>query len=387
MYFEKLFSNFETTVMSCFDEFSFVPVHDVNTELAINEYYFQENKKLGISIVTINSDPFPIIQKILNLDPIFSQEFENTSFLMGELFCFNAYPIPDKTKYQLAIGFGTNARKENFILIKLIQSQLMIHMTKERGTVFENSSSVIPVDNLIDNDDNINICIHNSINRYKQAILNLSCVPYGSNFDDELVKFIKSLTFEELVNNKINSEHFICHRKGVINSILDEEEIKYPKNSFESVDNLIKFTMKDTSFLLKAMRPMLSSVSYNHFVKATNFFDNYQKLMNTNDKVIISFHNQHKLKKISGAIFSVCFGNNVYIDVNIPSAEKNKDLFEIYTMKHSHADPENIVQCSDLSKLFDYLFDEYAHNLSDILSKPVDEMDINDATVLMMVNF
>lgn len=56
-------------------------------------------------------------------------------------------------------------------------------------------------------------------------------------------------------------------------------------------------------------------------------------------------------------------------------------------MKHSHADPENIVQCSDLSKLFDYLFDEYAHNLSDILSKPVDEMDINDATVLMMVNF
>lgn len=137
MYFEKLFSNFETTVMSCFDEFSFVPVHDVNTELAINEYYFQENKKLGISIVTINSDPFPIIQKILNLDPIFSQEFENTSFLMGEFFCCNSAPISNKTNYQLAIGFGTNARKENFIVIKLSEFQLMIHMTKERGTIFE----------------------------------------------------------------------------------------------------------------------------------------------------------------------------------------------------------------------------------------------------------
>lgn len=83
MYFEKLFSNFETTVMSCFNEFNFVPVHDVNTELAINEYYFQENRKLSISIVTINSDPFPIIQKIFNLDPIFSQEFKSTSVLMG----------------------------------------------------------------------------------------------------------------------------------------------------------------------------------------------------------------------------------------------------------------------------------------------------------------
>lgn len=387
MYFEKLFSNFETTVMSCFDEFNFVPVHDVNTELAINEYYFQETKKLGISIVTINSDPFPIIQKILNLDSSFIQEFESMSVLMGELFCFNSSPTSNKTNYQLAIGFGTNSRKENFIMIELIKFQLMIHMTKERGTIFENSSGIIPVDNLIDNDDNINLCIHNSINRYKQAILNLSCVPYGSNFDDELVKFIKSLTFEELVNNKINSDHFICHRKDAITSILDEEEIKYPKSSFEKVNNSIKFTMKDTSFLLKSIRPMLSSVSYDHFLKATNFFDNYQKLMNTNHGVVITFHNQHKLKAISGAIFSVCFGNNVHIDVNIPSAEKNKDLFEIYTMKHSHADPENIVQCADLSKLFDYLFDEYAHNLSDILSKPVDEMDINDATVLMMVNF
>lgn len=387
MYFEKLFSNFETIVMSCLDEFNLVPVHDVKTELAINEYYFQDNKRLGMSVVTINSDPFPIIQKILNLDPIFSQEFENTSFLMGEFFCCNSAPISNKTNYQLAIGFGTNARKENFIVIKLSEFQLMIHMTKERGTIFENSSSIIPVDNVIDNDDNINICIHNSINRYKQSILNLSCVPSGSSFDDQLVKLIKSLTFEELVNNKINSEHFICYRKDVITSILDEEEIKYPKNSFEKVNNSIKFTMKDTSFLLKAIRPMLSSVSYKHFLKAINFFDNYQKLMNRNDGVVMSFHNKHKLKAISGAIFSVCFGDNVYIDVNIPSAEKNKDLFEIYTMKHSHADPENIVQCSDLSKLFDYLFDEYAHNLSDILSKPVDEMDINDATVLMMVNF
>lgn len=387
MYFEKLFSNFETTVMSCFEEFSFVPVHDVNTELAINEYYFKENKKLGISIAGINSDPFPIIQKILNLDSSFSKEFESMSVLMGELFCVNSSPISNKTNYQLAIGFGTNSRKENFIMIKLSNFQLMIHMTKERGTIFENSSGIIPVDNLIDNDDNINLCIHNSINRYKQAILNLSCVPYGSNFDDELVKFIKSLTFEELVNNKINSDHFICHRKDAITSILDEEEIKYPKSSFEKVNNSIKFTMKDTSFLLKAIRPMLSSVSYEHFLKATNFFDNYQKLMNTNHGVVITFHNQHKLKAISGAIFSFCFGDNVHIDVNIPSAEKNKELFEIYTMKHSHADPENIVQCSDLSKLFDYLFDEYAHNLSDILSKPVDEMDINDATVLMMVNF
>lgn len=167
----------------------------------------------------------------------------------------------------------------------------------------KNSSSIIPVDNVIDNDDNINICIHNSINRYKQSILNLSCVPSGSSFDDQLVKLIKSLTFEELVNNKINSEHFICYRKDVITSILDEEEIKYPKNSFEKVNNSIKFTMKDTSFLLKAIRPMLSSVSYNHFVKATNFFDNYQKLMNTNDKVIISFHNQHKLKKLVEPFF------------------------------------------------------------------------------------
>lgn len=387
MYFEKLFSNFETTVMSCFNEFNFVPVHDINTELAINEYYFQENKKLGMSIVSINADPFPIIQKILNLDSIFSQEFKSTSVLMGELFCFNSSPISNKTNYQLAIGFGTNSKKENFIMMKLSEFQLMIHMTKERGTIFENASGIIPVDNLIDNDDNINICIHNSINRYKKAILNLSCVPYGSNFDEELVKFIKSLTFEELVNNKINSDHFICHRKDAITSILDEEEIKYPKSSFEKVNNSVKFTMKDTSFLLKAIRPMLSSVSYDHFLKATNFFDTYQKLMNTNHGVVITFHNQHKLKKISGAIFSVCFGNNVYVDVNIPSPENNKDLFEIYSMKHSHAEPENIVQCSDLSKLFDYLFDAYAHNLSDILSKPVDEMDINDAAVLMMVNF
>ena len=53
MYFEKLFSNFETIVMSCLDEFNLVPVHDVKTELAINEYYFQDNKRLGMSVVPL----------------------------------------------------------------------------------------------------------------------------------------------------------------------------------------------------------------------------------------------------------------------------------------------------------------------------------------------
>lgn len=388
MYFEKLFLNFEATVMAYLDEFSFVKVHDKNAKLAINEYYFQHTEKLGVSMVFINSDPFPIIQKIFSINPIINKELENTSFLMNDLFyCDNNSPHTHQTNSQLNIGFGTNAKKEDFIIIKLSRFNLMIHMTKERGTVFKDTSDIISVDNFVDNDDDINICINNSINRYKQAILDLTCVPCGSNFDDQFVELIKSLTFEDLVNNKINSEHFECHRKNVITAILDEEEKKYPKNSFEVVQNKVHFTMNDTRFLLKAIRPMLSSISYENFLKATNFFANYQKLMNTNDGVAIYFHNHHKLKEIKESVFSVCFGDNVYIDVNIPDPENNKDLFEIYTMNHAYSKPHNIVQCSDLSQLFDYLFEQYAYKLSDILSKPVNEMDMNDASVLIMANF
>lgn len=385
MYFEKLFLNFEATVMTCLDEFSFVQVHDKNAKLATNEYYFQHTEKLGISLASINSDPFPIIQKIFNINNILKNELENTSFLMSDLlYCNNT--LTDQTNSQLNVGFGTNLKKEDFIIITLSKFNLMIHMTKERGTVFKDTSGIISVDNFIDNDDDINLCIHNSIIRYKQAVLDLTCAPFGSNFDDQFVKLIKALTFEELVNNKINSEHFKCHSKNVITSILDEEEKKYPKNSFEIVQNKVYFTMKDTRFLLKAIRPMLSSVSYDNFLKATNFFDNYQKLMNTNDGIAIYFHNKHKLKEINGAIFSFCFGDTVYVNVNIPDPEKNKDLFEIYNMNNAYS-PYNIVQCSDLSKLFDYLFEQYAYKLSDILSKPVNEMDMNDASVLIMANF
>lgn len=387
MYFEKLFLNFEATVMAYLDEFSFVRVHDKNAKLAINEYYFQHTEKLGISMVSINSDPFPIIQKIFNLNPILDKELKNTSFLMNDLFyCDNDSPLIHQKNAQFNIGFGTNARKEDFIIIKSSKFNLMIHMTKERGTVFKDTSEIISVDNFIDNDHDINLCIHNSIIRYKQAVLDLTCAPFGSNFDDKFVKLIKSLTFEDLVNNKINSDHFKCHRKNVITSILDEEDKKYPKNSFEIIENKVYFTMKDTRFLLKAMRPMLSSVSYDNFLKATNFFDSYQKLMNTNDGIAIYFHNKHKLKEIKGTVFSFCFGDNVYIDVNIPDPENNIDIFEIYKMNNAYSH-YNIVQCSDLSKLFDYLFEQYAYKLSDILSKPVNEMDMNDASVLIMANF
>lgn len=383
MSFKIMFENFEKNLLSYFEENNFVEVPK-NTLLLDKQYSILRMKPNALNSFFTNCNSVKLVKDFLNLNDSTAKELEDFLFLTGDIFK-NTSDVNDNSR--LGIGVGKNAVKEEFFMFKFLNNGSLIRFSEKDGLKFKNSLFIGHVDGVaLDSDVDINLIFKEALNNYKAALIKTS----GMDFVDfaSFIEYLNGVTFSDLVNKKIKSEHFKLVDPELIVSVLEQEKQSLKKTTFTVNNNIFTFFKDDTHSLLGVMKKMLSSTSYNNFTRAANFFHTYQSLMNTNKTIKIIYNNSnHKLQEIQNSFFSIVIDDAITIQVNIPDATSNVGLFEIYTFDSINYAHVNSIDSTDLSEIFDYVFDFYSKQLSSCLDKPISEFNMGDVPVLIMANF
>jgi hypothetical protein len=344
----------------------------------------------------LNHDPYLFIKDVFNADDFILDEIRSLHTVLGS-FLQPKNIHTNLNNSTLAISVGLNIREEYHFCIIMTKSNLMIHFVKDKGIVFKDLSSVIDVKHVPIINNDINRALRQAINDFKKALVISSGLTIDDTLiDDSFIAQLRSTDDASVINARIKMatgfDGFLYRSKDVILEEFYEQQEKYPKASFHTRSNGFTFSKNGTVFLLQAIKTLFSTPIYNNLHKAINFYHNYNVLMNIESCTVMEFQIKRKLDGINGVIFKLSFDDEFYVDFAIKDNHYDKEcqrttFFEVYSINNNAAIKYDRLRTDDLEGLYEHLFSKYSVNLTKILNKPVEDMSLADASVLMMVNF
>lgn len=401
MYFDDLFTNFESRLVDYLQTNNIVSVNKAD-ELVGSSYYhsFSTHSEIKLSTYFILSNPIKALQYLLNLDHSFFVELEYILNLL-DIFFQNSHFKPFKEEFKhnsfMISKHYENNSNDCYIVILFNYSNLGLKITKNNGIYLKDSGGCVDKEPVYVDENNISSSFIEVLEVFKCNVLKMSEHP-ADTFDYHSVQKIKEMSIEEIINTRLKKnsmyKNFSFLSRDFLMNKLKPIMLKQTLNTVSTSRNGIIFNKNDIQFFLYSMKMMLNEKTYNNLERAVNFYHNYHLLMNLDYCIKMKIHINDKVNNAND-IMKVSFGHDFIFDVALINANADKQfstdptrktLFEIYRLIQMSSNKIGLIQTEDFSEFYDYVFKRYSKKISRIIEKPVADMTLDDAKILMMYN-
>lgn len=404
MYFNQLFSNFENSILNFIQNNDISPFESM--ENIPEAHYHQKvlnRADLRLSHFHVTTDPFIFIQHFFKLNDNVIHDFKEFFSLVDNFFQPSLKPYYRSNNNLVIVQNFPSQNDEsqshhnlpsiNFLFGK---ADICLKLNSKNELLFRDLSgffetTYVPVD-----PTDVSAAFLTVIEQFKQGMLKVSGLN-TSLFDNEFVEKFKNISFEDMIRSrlKINkiSKDFYYHSRDSLLDELKSFKDKYPTSDIRLCPNGIIFKSADVPLFLHSMKSMFSPYIYSNIAKAINFYHTYNVLMNKDYDIKIIIHIKDKLSCIDNIMivnfdsisFDVALKNDPH-QINCSIEKERTTLCEIYT-ENKNGEKIRIIKTHDLFELYEYVYKIYSPILSKTLDKPVDQMTLDDAKVLLMYNF
>lgn len=401
MYFDDLFTNFENKLLAYFLEKEIVPVIDC-AYLVDSSYYqsISNTTHYKISSFFVLTNPLKALKDLLNLDQVVFDKLKNTLELLDDFFQNTAHKKgKEKLNHNsfIVAQHATEDQNNRSISIFFNRSNLLLKITEQHGIFFKDLGGCIDKEYISINEDDVSSSFLELVNCFQSNVLKISGF-MAESFNTASIQKIKELPIEDIINRRLKKNSLYKNFTFLSRDFLMDEFkpllFKKRSNTVSTCRDGILFGKHDIHFFLHAMKMMLESKTYINLERAVNFYHTYHMLMNIDYSIKMRIYIKDKIEN-STDIMKVTFGHDFIFDVALFNGIADKQfntemdrttLFEIYKLKPSSPKKIGLIQTEDFSEFYGYVFKKYSRKLSRIIEKPVADMTLDDAKVLMMYN-
>lgn len=372
MYFNELFDNFDQRVLDYFRtsgmrEVELISSLRTKTYRKDSSAFMDSGYLFRLDLNTFLQDVFMISEKTFN----------SINYVMHSLGSFlenddNNLNFRDKKSF--------NVRKINddtVIRLTDLTTDISFEISPD-GVKFYDTLGYIKIHHIAIIDNDIDMAFEQALTTFTQTIANMSSIS-TDQFDDDFLTRLHEVSFADVIAGKTTSTDFIYPDREKIYAKLKEVN-KTHKSASHRMGDVVLFSHQQASLFLDTVKPMFSADTYTDFLRAFNFYYNYNVVMNKSYIFSIDFSYKHKLQPLSDTSLTLTFGDEFTLMFGPIYDKQRNTQFMIHTKK------KDFIRTNNMADIYDFILKTCSPALTRIAQKPVSELVWGDLVVLMMDN-
>lgn len=372
MYFNELFDNFDQRFLDYFRTSGISEVELISS-LRTKTYrkdlsaFMDSGYLFRLDLNTFLQDVFMISEKTFN----------SINYVMHSLGSFlenddNNLNFRDKKSF--------NVRKihdDTVIRLTDLTTDISFEISPD-GVKFYDTLGYIKTHHIAIIDNDIDMAFEQALTTFTQTIANMSSIS-TDQFNDYFLTRLHEVSFADVIAGKTTSTDFIYPDREKIYAKLKEVN-KTHKSASHRMGDVVLFSHQQASLFLDTVKPMFSADTYIDFLRAFNFYYNYNVVMNKSYIFSIDFSYKHKLQPLSDTSLTLTFGDEFTLMFGPIYDKQRNTQFMIHTKK------KDFIRTNNMADIYDFILKTCSPALTRIAQKPVSELVWGDLVVLMMDN-